>query len=326
MRLAVFSYREDEAVFFKEFCEKYQVEPVYITEAPGVHNAELAKGCDCASVITTKIDKEVIDALSRQGVTFISTRTIGYDHIDIQHAKSIHMGVGNVTYSPYSVSEYAVMLILMANRKIKTIMNRAAGQDYTLKNVRGLELRKQTVGVIGTGKIGEHVIRTLSGFGCKILAYDIHQKESIKEYAEYAALDTIYEQCDVITLHAPSTQDNYHMLDSSAFHKMKDGVIIVNTARGTLIDTDALIDAVESGKVGAAALDVVENETAIYYSDYKNIPINHRQMAILNSFPNVIMLPHTAFYTNMAVSDMVENSILSCLYHFQGKENPWQIV
>lgn len=326
MKLAVFNHRSDEAEFFTQFCEKYNVEPVYVKENPTVESVTRVRGCDCASVITTPIGKDVLDALKEAGIKFVSTRTIGFDHIDIEYATKSGIGVGNVTYSPNSVAEYAIMLILMANRKVKTIMTRSMGQDYSLAKVRGHELRKQTVGVIGTGQIGRKVIQNLSGFGCSILAYDKYPYDSVKDIVSYVDLETLFRNADVITLHVPGNDENYHMIDEKAFAIMKDGVTIINTARGTLIDTEALISAVECGKVGAAALDVVENETEIYYKDFKHQPFSHHEMAILNSFPNVIMTPHTAFYTNMAVSDMVEHSILSCLKFVNNEENPWRIL
>lgn len=320
MRLAVFNYRADEEEFFIKFCAQYDVDAVYIKEAPSVQSIEQAAGCDCASIITSPIGKAELDAFKKAGVGFVSTRTIGFDHIDMKYAKELGIGVGNVSYSPNSVAEYTIMLILMANRKAKTIMLRALGQDYSLREVRGLELRMQTVGVVGTGQIGRKVIRGLSGFGCKIIAYDKFENDEVKKLADYVTLDELFSRADVITFHIPGNDDNYHMIDKTAFDKMKDGVTVINTARGTLIDTQALINAVECGKVGAAALDVVENEQAVYYKDYKYKPVNHREMAVLNSFPNVIMTPHTAFFTDMAVSDMVEHSILSCL-KFTGRSN-----
>lgn len=313
MRLAVFNYRADEEEFFIKFCAQYHVEAVYIKEPPTAESIEKAAGCDCASIITSPVGKAELDAFQKAGVRFVSTRTIGFDHIDMNYAKELGIGVGNVSYSPNSVAEYTVMLILMANRRLKTIMTRGMGQDYSLKGVRGTELRKQTVGVIGTGQIGRNVIHNLSGFGCNIIAYDKYENDEVKQYAGYVSMEELLARADVITFHIPGNDDNYHMIDKTAFGKMKNGVTIINTARGTLIDTKALIDAVECGKVAAAALDVVENEQAIYYKDYKYMPVNHHDMAILNSFPNVIMTPHTAFFTDMAVSDMVEHSIVSCL-------------
>ena len=209
---------------------------------------------------------------------------------------------------------------------MKRIMQREELNDFSLPGLQGRELPNFTVGVLGTGRIGRAVIRNLSGFGCRIYAYDRYEDDSVKQYAMYADLETIYRECDLITLHMPLLDDNFHMIDSSALSKMKDGVVIINTARGGLIDTKALIKGIESGKISAAGLDVIEDEFGMYYHDRKSDVLSKRDLYILRGFPNVIVTPHMAFYTDQAVSDMVKNSILSCIYHAAGKEDPWAIV
>lgn len=315
MKLAAFSYRNDEDEYFKKFAMQYGIEVIHTSEAPSLENIEFVRGCDCVSVITTKIDAPLLDKLKELGIKFVSTRTVGYDHIDTEYAKQIGIGVGNVSYSPNTVAEYTVMLILMANRNTKHILERSIGQDYSLKGIRGKEIGKQTIGVIGTGRIGETVIRNLSGFGSKILAYDLFEKDSVKDMATYVDLNTLFRESDIITMHTPSTPQNYHLINQDTISMMKTGVTIVNTARGALIDTPAFMDAIESGKIGAAGLDVIENETEVFYHDFKAQPISNRDLAILKSYPNVTVMPHTAFYTDQAVSDMVENSIRSCIEH-----------
>ena len=266
MRMFVFSMRTfDELPCFEKYCPKYGIEYDYTTETPCMDNLELAKGYDVVNVITTVFDQPMLKKLHDMGVKCIATRTIGYDHIDVDYAKSLGMGVIHISYSPNSVADYAIMMILMGLRRMPHIMERANIQDYTLKGKIGRELPDCTVGIIGTGRIGRTVIRHLSGFGCKMLAYDLYENEEVKQYAEYTDLDTLLKNSDVITLHAPATDDNYHMIDASAIEKMKQDVVIINCARGALIDTDALIDGIESGKVGFAGLDVVEHESGLYY-------------------------------------------------------------
>ena len=260
------------------------------------------------------------------GVKFISTRTIGYDHIDLDSAEKLGIHVGNATYSPNSVADYAIMMMLMAVRKMKHIMDRSSSQDFSLGMVQGRELPNLTVGVIGTGRIGETVIKHLSGFGCRIIAHDIYEKESVKKYAEYRDLDYVLQNSHIITLHMPATEDNYHLINKKTISEMKDNVFIINTGRGSLINTDDFIEGIESGKIAGAALDVIENETGLYYNDLKGQVLNNRQLAVLKSFPNVIVTPHTAFYTDQAVSDMVENSIKSIILFDEKKENPWQVL
>ncbi|WP_461206306.1 D-isomer specific 2-hydroxyacid dehydrogenase family protein [Clostridium sp. DL1XJH146] len=326
MKIFAYSVRADEAKYFNEFSGIYGVELGVSPEKPTMENAGLAKGYDCISVVTTEISAELVEKFHDEGIKFISTRTIGYEHIDLKKAEELGMHAGNATYSPSSVAEYAVMLILMAIRKTKLILARSSAQDYDLKGFRGRELHNLTVGVMGTGKIGQTVIKNLSGFDCEILAFDLYEKEEVKKYAKYVDLDTLYRESDVITLHIPATDENYHIIDKESIAKMKDGVFIVNTARGSLLSSKDLIDGIIEKKIGGAALDVVENDMNIYYSEKKGQIIDHKELAILRSFPNVTLTPHTAFYTDQAVSDMVEFSIKSCVLFIEGKENPWQVL
>lgn len=325
MKIAAFNCREDELEFFERYGKQYGADVTVCPYSPTKRNLELAKGCQAVSMITTPIDAEMIETLHDYGVQVISTRTVGYEHIDCKRASELGMVVSNVGYSAHTVAEYAVMSILMAIRKMKAIMTRYIGQDYSLSGVRGRELCSMTVGVIGTGRIGETVIRNLSGFGCRILAYDLKEKDSVKAYAQYVSLEEIWKQCDVITLHTPATEETYHLINQNTIKQMKDGVVIVNTARGTLVHSGDLIAALESGKIGAAALDVIEKEGKIYYKDFKYNPTGHHEMAVLNAMPNVLMTPHTAFFTDQAVGDMVELSIKSCVLTINGEENPWRV-
>ncbi|OVE69424.1 MULTISPECIES: D-isomer specific 2-hydroxyacid dehydrogenase family protein [Clostridium] len=325
MRILAYSHRRDETQYFEEFSKKYNVEVVLCNEEPSLETAPLAKGFDCISIITTNINSELVGKFHELGVKFISTRTIGYDHIDLKKAKELGVRVGNVTYSPNSVADYTIMLILMAVRKVKLIMERSNVQDFSLRGIQGKELPNLTIGVVGTGKIGRTVIKHLSGFGCKILAHDIYENDEVKSNAKYVDLENLFKYSDIITLHMPATDDNYHIINKKAIKLMKDGVFIINTARGSLINTNDLIHGIESKKIGGAALDVIEQESNIYYSDLKGETLKNRNLAILKSFPNVIITPHAAFYTDQAVSDMIENSIKSCILFSENKENPWEI-
>lgn len=327
MKLFVYSYREfDEAEFFQKFAEEYHVELGICHDAPTMENAYLAEGYPYVSIITTKIDEELMNRFHALGVKMISTRTIGYDHIDLEAARKCGISVGNVMYSPECVADYTVMLMLMSIRKMKRIMQREEINDFSLPGIQGKEMPNFTVGVIGTGRIGRAVIRDISGFGCKIYAYDQYENDEVKKYAQYASLDEIYEKCDMITLHMPLTKENMHLIDEKAIQKMQDGVVLINTARGGLIDTKALIDGLESCKIGAAGLDVIEDEFGMYYFDRKADVLSKRDLYILRGFPNVIVTPHMAFYTDQAVSDMVKHSIESCMLHEAGKDDPCRVI
>ena len=326
MKMFVFSMRTfDELPCFEKYCPQYGIEYDYTPETPCMDNLELAKGYDVVNVITTVFDQPMLKKLHDMDVKCIATRTIGYDHIDVDYAKSLGMGVIHISYSPNSVADYAIMMMLMGLRRMPHIMERASIQDYTLKGKIGRELPDCTVGVIGTGRIGRTVIRHLSGFGCKMLAYDLYENEEVKQYAEYTDLDTLLKNSDVITLHAPATDDNYHMIDAAAIEKMKQDVVIINCARGALMDTDALIDGIESGKVGFAGLDVVEHESGLYYFNRMGEPLHNPKLAILRSYSNVLVSPHTAFYTEEAVANMAENSIIGAMKYMNGEDTPYLV-
>lgn len=321
MKLFVYAMREfDELKYFEECREKYGITFDHTTAYPNMENIALARGSDAVSVITNPIGKELLGALADMGVKYLATRSIGYEHIDVEEARRLGIRVCHASYSPNSVANYTIMLMLMACRNINYILEKSRLQDYSLGGKIGKELSLCTVGVIGTGKIGETVIEHLSGFGCKMLAYDLYEKDSVKRYAEYVDLEQLYRESDIITLHIPGMEENYHMLDKKAFEKMKDGVTLVNAARGMLVDTDALIAALESGKVGFAALDTVEEENGLYYLNREGDIISNRHRAVLGAFPNVILSPHMAFYTEQAVSDMVGKTVEAMVQLSKGEE------
>lgn len=327
MKVAVFNLRPfDEKEWFEKYAKELGIELVTCLDAPDLNNAALTAGCECVDIITSKIDRALMAAFASYGVKYIVTRCIGYDHIDLDAAKEFGIHVGNAPYGPNGVADYAVMLILMSIRRMKQILQRSALQDYTLNGIQGKELKDLTVGVIGTGRIGRTVIRHLSGFGCKIIANDLYESEEVKAYADYVTLEEMYAQADVITLHAPLTEDNFHLINAESLAKMKDGVVLINTARGGLIDSQALIAAVESGKVGAAGLDVVENEFGLYYYDHKNDILTNRELALLRSFPNVTVTHHMAFYTDEEVKTVVRDSLTGCKLFMEGKKNPWEVA
>ncbi len=326
MQVTVYNCRPfDEKDLFVEYAGKLGIEVVLCQDAPNLENASLCKGSRCVNVITSKIDEPLIRAFHENGIEYITTRTIGYDHIDLAAAKKYGIKVGNAPYGPNGVADYTVMLILMSIRKMSAILGRTNLQDYTLNGLNGRELKDLTVAVIGTGRIGATVIRDLSGFGCRILAHDLYEKEEVKQYAAYVPLEQIWKEADVITLHTPLTEQNFHLINADTISKMKDGVVIVNTARGALIDSEAFASAIEDGKIGAAGLDVVENEFGLYYYDHKSDILKNRELALLRSFPNVTVSHHMAFYTKNYVETVVKDSMMSCKLYMEGKENPWEV-
>lgn len=326
MQVTVFSCRKyDELAEFEKNAEELGLKLVITNEIPTMDNLHYVEGSQCVDITTTPVGRELLKAYYDKGVRYIVTRCIGYDHIDVAAAKELGITVANTPYGPDGVADYTVMLMIMAMRHMKAIMARNAVQDYTLRGLLGKELKDMTVGIIGTGRIGQSVMRNLSGFGCKILCYDLYPSQSAVKYGTYVSLEELFEQSDIISLHAPITGENFHLIDAKALAKMKQGVIIVNTGRGGLIDSKALADAVESGKVGAAALDVVENEFDLCYYDRKCDVLTNRELALFRSYPNVIVSHHMAFYTNNYLMTIVGDSLRGCKAFMTGAENPWVV-
>jgi D-specific alpha-keto acid dehydrogenase len=288
----------------------FGVVPTITEAAVSEANVELTSGNRCISVShRTPITHSTLLALSRVGVTYISTRSIGCNHIDVHYAASVGILVENVAYSPDSVADYTLMLMLMAVRNAKSIIRRADNHDYRLNDARGKELRDLTVGVIGTGRIGSAVMDRLRGFGCRVLAHDNHPKTT----ADHVPLDELLQLSDIVTLHTLLNADTHHLLDRERIEQMKHGAFIINTGRGALLDNEALVPALESGRLGGAALDVLEGEEGIFYVDCRNKPIASEPLLRLQRLPNVLISPHTAYYTDHALSDTVQNSITNCL-------------
>lgn len=328
MKIAFFSLRRfDELALAEEFSKKYGIEFVWTSEYPNENNLKLAQGCDAISVVPCKFTKEYADIVTEYGIKYVLARSIGYDHLPVNYLKEKGIKISAVTYPPDCVANYAIMFMLMASRKMKQITLRAMAQDFSLKGKMGKEISDCTIGIIGTGNIGKCVIKHLSGFGSKILAYNkFGEDEEVKKYAQYVDLETLYKNSDIISLHVAANDETYHIINKDSINLMKDGVILINTARGSLIDSNALIDAVKSEKISAAALDVIENEAGLYYYNHSADVIDNNELAVLNSFPNVIITPHTAFYTETTVRNMVEKNFESLWLYENNKNNPYDIM
>jgi len=325
MKLFAYNYAADDKVFWETSAKKYNVELGYSEDYPSLENAEQLKGYEAASIYVTDMNAALLQKFYDMGIKYIATRSVGYNHFDMGKVRELGLKISISPYSQNSVANYTIMLMLMCCRKAKQIISGMDVQNFSLAGKRGVELSISTVGIIGTGKIGRTLIKHLSGFGCKILAYGTSEWDEVKGYAQYVDLDTLLRESDIISLHVPAKKENIHMINKEAMQKMKDGVILINTARGEIVDTAALIDGIESGKIGAAGLDVIEEEYGLYYHNLSTKVINNRNLAVLKSFPNVIVTPHLAFYTEQAISDMIENSIKGCLLFSQGKENPFEV-
>jgi D-specific alpha-keto acid dehydrogenase len=308
--ITIFGCGADEAAVFREAAPRFGVALTITDGAVCDANIQLASGNRCISVgHKTPITNATLRSLSEAGVAYLSTRSAGHDHIDVDFARSIGISVEGVEYSPDSVADFTLMLMLMAVRNARSIVTRAEADDFRLNEVRGAVLCELTVGVVGTGRIGAAVIDRLRGFGCRVLAYDRHPKTSPSS----VQLDELLQRSDIVTLHTPLTAETRHLLNRERLERMKHGAFIINTGRGSLVDTEALIAALESGALGGAALDVLEGEEGIFYTDRRNRPIESPLFRRLQRLPNVLITPHTAFYTERALYDTVEDTIRKCL-------------
>ena len=316
--MTVYGCGQDEADLFRELAPRFGLAPT-IAEAPlGADNLALAVGNRCISIgHRAQVADSTLLALSQAGVTHVITRSIGSNHLDLRYAESVGISVATVSYSPDGVADYTLMLMLMALRDAKSTIRRADVQDFRLPAARGKELRDLTVGVIGTGRIGTAVVERLRGFGCRVIAHGRRPNPS----AEWAPLDELVRRSDVVTLHTPLTADTHHLLDRRRIEAMKRGAYVVNTGRGSLLDTAALLDALEGGRLAGAALDVLEGEQGIFYEDRSGKAVDNPHLLRLGGLPNVLISPHTAYYTDRALRETVENTIVSCLSFESGRRH-----
>ncbi len=276
--------------------------------------AELARGCDAVCVfVNDTVNAAVIDRLYELGIKLIALRSAGYNNVDVRHAfEKIHV-VHVPAYSPYAVAEHAMALLLTSVRRIHKAYNRTREFNFSLNGLTGFDLHGKTVGVIGTGKIGHIFIDICRGFGLNVVAYDPFPVPD--SGIEYVEPNELYARSDIISLHCPLTDSSRHMIDSDAIAKMKKGVVIVNTSRGALIDAEALLDGIKARKIGAACLDVYEEEADIFFEDRSGHILDDDLLSRLISMPNVIVTSHQAFLTEEALDNIAEttvNNILSC--------------
>ncbi len=252
----------------------------------------------------------VVTDLAQHGTKMIATRSAGYNQIDLAAARRHGILVARVpAYSPNAVSEFTVALILTLGRKTHKAYNRTREFNFEIAGLEGFELRDKTVGVFGTGKIGQMVIRNLSGFGCRILAFDKYPSEEAKKYATYVDRPTFARESDIITLHCPLTPETHHILNEETLPYLKDGVFIVNTSRGALLDTAKMIKFLKSGKIGYLAIDVYEEEADYFYSDLSSKVPTNDELARLLTFPNVLVTSHMAFLTDHALRNIAETTL-----------------
>lgn len=326
MKVAFFdTHRFDRAVFEQENSALGSPHEFFFIEARlTADTAVIAKGFPAICVfVNDAVNRDVIATLAADGLKLIALRSAGFNHVDLSACRDCKVKVVRVpAYSPYAVAEHALTLLLALNRKIHRAYLRVRELNFSLDGLVGFDLHGKTIGIIGTGKIGEAFARIVKGFGCRVLAYDIAPNERLisEKLVEYRDLRDLYRESDVLSLHVPLTANTRHIIDAQALSLMKPGVVLINTGRGGLIDTKALIDALKRGSLGAAGLDVYEEEEGVFFFDLSEKGLQDDVLARLLTFPNVLITAHQAFLTQEALQEIARTTIGNILKFEQGKE------
>ncbi len=304
IKIAFFDTKEYDRKLFDEYNKNYGYEITYLESKLNSETAPLARGFDVVCIFVNDIvDEKTINILKDAEVKLIALRCAGFNNVDIKNLGDRLMAVRVPEYSPYAVAEHAVALILSIDRKIYKAYQRTKKYNFTLNGLLGFDIHGKTVGVVGAGKIGKAFINIINGFGTKVLVYDKFQDEKVAKEMnfEYVDLDKLYRESDIISLHCPLTDENYKMINEEALNKMKDGILIINTSRGKLIDTKSLIKKLQEGKIGGLGLDVYEDEEEFFLNDMSNSYIRDEELSILLTMPNVVVTSHQAFFTKEAI-------------------------
>ncbi len=312
LKVAVFDSKPyTKQVFEEQNNNKYAFK--FFKSRLNIDTVSLASGFKVVCVfVNDKIDSEVVEELSRLGVEKIALRCAGYNNVDLKACKKNNVSVARVpAYSPYSVAEHAVALMMALNRHIHRANNRIREGNFSLEGLVGFDMHGKTVGIIGTGKIGKCTIDILLGFGCKVLVYNrsVDPKLEKKKNVQYVKLVELFKKSDIISLHIPLAPDTHHIVNKKSIAMMKKGVMLINTSRGGLVDTKALIDGLVSGQIGSAGLDVYEEESAYFFEDFSDSVISDDKLARLTTFNNVMLTSHMAFLTREALLNIAKTTI-----------------
>lgn len=312
MKFAFFDAKPYDKPYFEKFGKESGVDFKYFETRLNEDTVELAQGCDGVCVfVNDTVNRTVLDRLYELGARIIALRCAGFNNVDMKHAfGKIHV-LRVPAYSPYAVAEHAMALLLTSIRRIHKAYIRTKDFNFSLSGMTGFDLHGKAVGVIGTGRIGRVFIDICRGFGMKVLAYDKHPSADIseRESIRYVSLEELLENSDIISLHCPFTEETHHIIGEAALKKCKDGVVIINTSRGALVDAEALLSGIKSRKVGAACLDVYEEESDFFFEDYSGHIMEDDTLARLISMPNVIVTSHQAFLTEEALSNIAETTV-----------------
>ena len=312
MKVSLFSSKSYDETFFSTENEAIGHELVYYDFKLTPVSARLAAGSQAVcAFVNDHLDRETLEVLRAGGTELIAMRCAGFNNVDLVAAKALGLRVVRVpAYSPYAVAEHTLGLLLSLNRRLYRAYNRVREGNFSLQGLVGFDIHGLTVGIIGTGTIGEKVIRLFNGFGCKVLCYDVVENEAIKALgAEYVPLEALFAQSDIISLHCPLLESTHHLIDAAAIAQMKPGVTVLNTSRGGLIDTTAVIEGLKSGRIGNLGIDVYEEEDNLFFEDQSGKVIQDDVFARLLTFPNVLITGHQAFFTSNALTQIARTTL-----------------
>lgn len=322
-KIVFFDTKPYDKEFFEKANESYGYQLKFHKSCLNEESAEDAKGYDVVCCfVNAVVDSKVIEILVSLGVKLLALRCAGYNNVDLKAADKKLPIVRVPQYSPYAVAEHAVTLMLALNRKIHRAYQRTRDGDFSLHGLMGFDMNGKTLGVVGTGKIGKQLIMIGKGFGMNILAHDIYQDDEFakKHNVKYVSLEELYPNADIISFHCPLTLESYQMINRQSISMMKDGVIIINTGRGRLICTEDLIEGLKSHKIGAAGLDVYEEEDLYFFEDFSGLVISDDILARLMTFPNVLITAHQGFFTREALTN-ISNTTLENIHQYLEKGN-----
>lgn len=319
MKIAFFDAKPYDKPSFIKYGDEHGIKFKFFETKLNEDTAELAHGFDgvCAFVNDT-VNAQVIDCLNSMGVNLLALRCAGFNNVDMKHAFGRLHVLRVPAYSPYAVAEHAMAMLLTSIRRIHKAYIRTKDFNFSLNGMTGFDLHGKTMGVIGTGRIGRIFINICRGFGMKVLAYDKYPAEGLDngDTIRYVTLDELFAQSDIISLHCPLTEETDHIIDEKSIAKCRQGVVIINTSRGALVDAEALLAAIKSRKVGAACLDVYEEESDLFFEDFSGHIVEDDTLARLISMPNVIVTSHQAFLTEEALSNIAETTVKNIVEFF----------
>lgn len=324
MRVAVFNTKSYTRDLFQAAGE-HPHELEYLEPRLTARTAPLARGFPAiCAFVNDELSREVLEVLAEGGTRIIALRSAGYNHVDLAAARDLELQVVRVpAYSPHAVAEHAVGLMLTLNRKLHRAHQRVRDGNFSLDGLMGFDLARRTAGLVGTGTIGRVVARILRGFGMRVLAYDLSpHPDAVELGVEYVPLDRLLGEADIVSLHCPLTRGTHHLIDAEALAKMKDGVMLVNTSRGGLIQTRAVVEALKSGKIGHLGLDVYEEEGELFFEDLSDSIIQDDVFTRLLTFPNVLITAHQAFFTREALENIVETTLENLTQLERGEDCP----